>query len=296
MTRDELLNMFKKEELNIDIFQKNRDRVKIPTFANINLLGKCNVDCYFCLGKDIPELLNKHNQLTTHFNDWKNYGEFKNMCKEKEIENIYITGQNTDSLLYKYLDELIIDLKNNGFNVGIRTNGYLALKKQKEINLCSKYASVGYSIHTLNPDTSYQMIGTNEIPDWEKIFAISPENCRASIVVTRYNVGEFNYIVDFLSKFKNVRYIQARRVSTDKRKELLEQDASVYEDLFSMIKKNYECIGNYFGAEQYMIKGKEVVFWRTVKTNINSINYFTDGTLSEKYFVVEGYEDQNKGE
>lgn len=37
---------------------KNRKRDKY-TFANINLLGKCNADCYFCLGKDIPELLNK---------------------------------------------------------------------------------------------------------------------------------------------------------------------------------------------------------------------------------------------
>ena len=31
---------------------KNRNR-QVPTFANINLLGKCNADCYFCLGKDI---------------------------------------------------------------------------------------------------------------------------------------------------------------------------------------------------------------------------------------------------
>lgn len=41
---------------------KNRERDDF-SFANINLLGKCNVDCFFCLGKDIENELSCHNQL-----------------------------------------------------------------------------------------------------------------------------------------------------------------------------------------------------------------------------------------
>lgn len=37
------------------------------TFANINLLGKCNIDRFFCLGKDIEAVFSKHNQLNDHF-------------------------------------------------------------------------------------------------------------------------------------------------------------------------------------------------------------------------------------
>ena len=37
------------------------------------------------------------------------------------------------------------------------------------------------------------------------------------------------------------------------------------------------------------IYDKPVVFWRTIKTSVNSLNYFTDGTVSDEYFVVEGY-------
>ena len=40
------------------MINKNRNRGKF-TFANINLLGKCNADCYFCLGKDIADELRK---------------------------------------------------------------------------------------------------------------------------------------------------------------------------------------------------------------------------------------------
>lgn len=33
--------------------------------------------------------------------------------------------------------------------------------------------------------------------------------------------------------------------------------------------------------------------WRTVETSVNSINYFTDGTISDEYFIVEGYLKEN---
>jgi hypothetical protein len=55
-----------------ELFTKNRTR-ELPTFANINLLGKCNVDCYFCLGKDIQDLLEGQNQLAVPFQEWDNF-------------------------------------------------------------------------------------------------------------------------------------------------------------------------------------------------------------------------------
>ena len=46
---------------------KNRNREK-PVFANINLQGPCNYQCYFCLGKDIS-LGVCHNYLNKHFSN-----------------------------------------------------------------------------------------------------------------------------------------------------------------------------------------------------------------------------------
>ncbi|GAG80842.1 unnamed protein product, partial [marine sediment metagenome] len=51
----------------------------------------------------------------------------------------------------------------------------------------------------------------------------------------------------------------------------------------------YPSYGNFYAAQQHILFGKEVNFWRTVETNINSYNYFTDGTISDEYFIVEGY-------
>jgi hypothetical protein len=49
--------------------------------------------------------------------------KFIEECKEKDVKEVYLTGTNTDPLLYKHHNHLIKVLRNNGFSPGIRTNG-----------------------------------------------------------------------------------------------------------------------------------------------------------------------------
>lgn len=270
---------------------KNRNRSSKFDFANINLLGNCNADCFFCLGKDIEKQLSKHNQLKVHFSEWKNFETFISQCKENEIKKLYLTGQNTDSLMYKYFGELRDYLQDAGFEFGIRTNGYLAERKLLDIRKCN--GEIGISINSLIPEVNYSIMKRETIPDWGYIIPLL-NNVRIAIVVNRYNVHEFLSIVKFVSQFKNVKYVQARRISTDTRMKLLEKDIQVYEDLYNNIKEQYEQTGEFYLARQFNIFGIEVDFWRTVETSINSVNYFTDGTISDEYFVVEGYLKQQK--
>lgn len=265
---------------------KNRNREK-PDFANINLLGQCNVNCYFCLGKDIQKELSGKNQLTTHFSQWKNFELFLNDCKENGIKKLYMTGQTADGLQYKYLEEIVDYLQDQGFIVGVRTNGMLAKKK---IDIINKMKSgIGYSIHTINPETNKKIMGTDKIPDWEYLLNNSGDNVRVSIVLNKHNKDEFYELLDYLSGFDKINYIQVRRISTDTRYDLLKEDVTLYEDVFNEFKQKFNQFGQFYNAEQYNYKGKEVDFWRTVETSINSFNYFTDGVISKEYFIVEGY-------
>lgn len=265
---------------------KNRNRGKY-TFANINLLGTCNADCYFCLGKDIPEHLAGKNQLAIPFLSWPNFDLFLDKCRENQITKLYLTGQTADGLQYKYLENLVDYLQNLGFLVGVRTNGYLAEKKMSVIKKMRE--EIGYSIHSLNPDTNEKIMGKRSIPDWEKIIPASGDNVRVAIVVNRYNVSEFFDIVKFISRFPNVRYIQVRRISTDTRYDLLAQDIKVYENFYNRIKKDFPQSGEFHLSQRHDIFGKPCYFWRTVETSANSLNYFTDGVVSDEYFIVEGY-------
>lgn len=271
------------------MINKNRNRSNY-TFANINLLGKCNANCYFCLGKDIPQLLNQHNQLHTHFKDWKNFDKFLERCKENNIQKLYITGQNTDSLCYDYFKELVIYLKEKGFKVGIRTNGY-NIEKQLD-GILQLNDEIGLSIHTLNPKVNKIIMGREDLLDLNYLLPKikTPNNTiRVAIVLNRYNKDELKDILLYLSKFKDIEYIQVRRISTDTRENTLLEDIKIYEQKYQEILNEYKNYENFYNAQIFTIFGKKVCFWRTVETSANSINYFTDGTISDNYFVVEGY-------
>lgn len=271
-------------------FEKLRER-EAPSFANLNLLGPCNVDCYFCLGKDINEVWKQQNQTKVHFSEWENLDEFLQKCKDAGIPNIYVTGQNTDALIYKHLDELINYLQDDwGFKVGIRTNGYLAHRKLDIANKCRR--SVGYSIHTLDSETNWTIMRRRDIPDWNKLL-VETDLSRVSIVLNRHNEHELPSLLEYIGQFPNVKYIQVRKICTDTRDSWLLPDAEAYERVAAEYAKNHEEVHQFYGAPCYNIHGKEVVFWRTVKTSIGSFNYYTDGSYTDDYFVIEGY--QNNG-
>lgn len=271
---------------------KNRNR-ESPTFANINLQGPCNYQCYFCLGKDIRHGTCK-NYLQTHFKEWKNFEKYLEKCRNANIQKIYLTGQNTDPLLYKYLSELIQYLKKSGFKVGIRTNGLLSLERMKEINQIND--EIGLSIHSLNPDTNEKITGIRKIADWNNIISKIEVPIRISIVITRYNKDEIMNIIQYFSIFDKIKYIQLRCISTDERYEELKEDIACFEDLSNEIQENYPLLKKFYTSSIYEIYGKEVSLWKTVQTTINSFNYFTDGIISENYFVVEGYKQSKEEE
>ena len=269
---------------------KNRNREK-PSFANINLQGPCNYQCYFCLGNDINEGY-CHNYLNIHFSKWKNFDKYLIKCKEDGIKKIYLTGQNTDPLLYKYLKELIDYLKNKGFLVGIRTNGVKALEKIDIIN--SLNDEVGLSIHSLTPEINKKITNHSTISNWDKIIKSIKTPLRIAIVVTRYNKDEILNIIKYFSKYKNINYIQLRCISTDERYSDLKEDIICYKELTQYISKNYHYLKSFYTASIYNIYGIEVCLWKTIKTTINSYNYFTNGIISTNYFIVEGYKKHNE--
>jgi len=267
--------------------RKNRNREKY-SFANINLLGKCNVNCFFCLGKDLEAEFKGLNHTNAHYSEWERFEMFLATCRMYGIEKIYITGQNTDALVYGYFRELVAYLQTEGFKVGCRTNGYKAAEMVGAMNQCN--LSSGLSIHTLNPVTNKMIMGRSDIPDWEFIIP-QLKRPRVSIVLNRCNRHEFFDLLKYIAKFQNVRYIQVRRVSTDTRTKLLMADMIAYEEVYSRVREVFDIRERLWeDAEVFDIYGKDVVFWRTIKTSVNSMNYFTDGTISDVYFVVEGYQ------
>jgi hypothetical protein len=133
------------------------------------------------------------------------------------------------------------------------------------------------------------IMGRRKHPEWETIIP-NTEHPRISIVLNRCNRFEFWELLRYIKRFPNVRYVQVRRVSTDTRVEELIPDMIAYEEVYTQVRQIFPIKAQLWGdADVFDIYGMDVVFWRTVKTTVNSYNYFTDGTFSDLYFVVEGY-------
>jgi len=55
------------------------------------------------------------------------------------------------------------------------------------------------------------------------------------------------------------------------------------------VTQEYPVDGEYESATSYNIHGVSTSFWKTVATTANSMNYFTNGIVSDEYFIIEGY-------
>ncbi len=167
---------------------------------------------------------------------------------------------------------------------------------EQKMPIIRKFDTVSYSIHTLRQHTQNIIFGCQyPVLYWKKVFLQSvPARVRASIVLNRYNQDEIYDLLTYLAD-TNVDYIQVRKVCTDTRFKELEPDMIAFEkwaDEFDMIMGRKQPV-LFEGAPQYEWAGKKVSVWRTVETKVNSLNYFTDGTLSNEYFIIEGYSKEN---
>lgn len=262
-------------------------------------MGKCNLKCFFCIGnelKQISESIGKSikniSQINEHFSKWKNFQSFLEQTKNEGIQKLYLTGMNTDPTIYKYLPELIDFLKNAGFKVGIRTNGYYRPQGIDKV-LSSLNDEISYSIHSFNPGINKKIIGTEKMPDWTKIIPASGENVRVATVVNRYNKDDVLNTIKTLSEYPNIKYIQLRSICADTNKDIYAPDTKAFNDLKENVAKKFKQIDTFKGYPVYDIYGKKVSFWDPLQVTVNSNNYFTDGTVTNSYFVTEGYSKEN---
>lgn len=264
---------------------KNRQR-SAPTFANINLFGPCNMRCKFCIGCDLKAEFDQYNQLKEHYSKWRNLPAYLDNIREAGIDKICISGQNTDPLLYRYLGELVDYLHAQGFKVSLRTNGLLAKERMDVIN---RFDSVSYSILSLNPDTLYEIAECRKIVDWAYVLRNTTARFRVATVVCRENAHEVPEIMRFLSGFPEISYVQIRKILTDTRPGLLEEDMNAFERLREDVSERCPEVDQYEGAPIYLLENKRVIFWNLAQTTANSWNYWTNGVYSDNYFDIEGY-------
>lgn len=249
-------------------------------FANIHLSGPCNRACYFCIGQHMMAL-DSLNNLDT----WPlpNIDKFVDQCLEHNVNEINVTGTNTDPLLYQHTDKLHTYLKERIPNLvfGLRTNGVLALQRPEIMALYNKGSITVCSLR----DSIYKlMMGQGSPPNVEAIKHLTEElgwsNLKANIVLGKANCNiDLHDTIYWLSKFGftkvNVRepYGQPH-------------------------------IGNPFpkatpikmtlGMPTYKVDNCEVTYWDVHYVEVESVNLYANGNVSMTYPITKGHDSSGK--
>lgn len=247
-------------------------------FGNIHLSGPCNRSCYFCIGQHMMSL-DGYDILDR----WPLAGldEFVGRCRSRGINEINLTGTNTDPLLYTQIDQLAHYLRDRvqGLVLGLRTNGAMALARPLAWRLFNK-ASI--SIHSFNPTIYKAMMGSGHPPDLAGIMdasqgmdiklnvVLGPENCE---------VGDI---------LKTIDHAQAHGIRRVNLREPYGQP-HVGDPLERL---GWEPTARRLGMPVYRYDPGdiEIMYWDVHYVEVESINLYASGRVSEDYPITRGHD------
>jgi hypothetical protein len=249
-------------------------------FANILFSGPCNARCPFCIGQQIDPALNKNN---LHEFPPKNLAVFMALIQAHAIQQVVLSGTNTDPQLYSHEAQLIQMVREQtapGTQLSLHTNGRQALQKMEVFNC---YDRVTLSLPSFNPKTYRKIMGVPNPPDLQAILNASTVPIKISCVLTEHNLPE---VPDFL---ENCHQLGIRRLVLRK----LYGDVRPWERLIQNREFNNLPHTTYRSNRVFDYHGMQITLWDFSTTQSRSINLFSTGVISETYLLSEAKADSS---
>lgn len=249
-------------------------------FGNIHLSGPCNRSCYFCIGQHMMEL-----DALNVLNAWPLPGisEFIERCAAKGVKEINLTGTNTDPLLYVPMSHLIEFIREimPEVKLGIRTNGALVNNRRETWRLFDK---ASLSIPSFNVGIYRAMMGSGHPPNLTHIEEFSPGmELKVNIVLGPENTN--THFDDLLHTFDVI-----AQTSKIKKVNLREPYGQPHIG-DPMARHGLKPCGMRLGMPFYVWEfgGLDVMYWDVHYVEVESINLYANGRVSEDYPITRGH-------
>lgn len=214
--------------------------------------------------------------------DLDGFDQFIAKCKEHNIGDINLTGSNTDPLLYKHHHYLTAKLREliPGVKLGLRTNGALALKNAEIIKL---YDKMSISVTSLNPEIYKATMGQGSPPDLKAILQIKPGMpIKINVVLCPETVNSD----DLYQTLVGLRDIGFKTVNL---REPYGQP-HVGDPLLSGKYPGIEYLKQTLGMATYSFGDMEITYWDVHYVEVESVNLYANGVVSEDYPVTRGHD------
>ena len=248
-------------------------------FGNIHLSGPCNRSCYFCIGQHMMDLDDRNNLDKFPL---LNLNRFVYLCGIYGVSEIFVTGSNTDPMLYKHTEKLKECIKTGipSAIFGIRTNGALVLTNPEVWRL---YDKASISITSFNKDIYQKTMGQGETPELLKIMSISPNmNLKINIVLC----PEILESGDLMNTLKILNSYGIKRVNL---REPYGQ-AHIGDPLSDYMKPTKVIFDT---SPVYTVGDMEVTYWDVHYVGVESINLYASGNISKDYAITKGHSTGN---
>ena len=243
------------------------DRDNAHWFGNVHLSGPCNRACYFCIGQNMMALDPLNNLDTWPMPGWDG---FVNECQVRGVKEVYLTGSNTDPLLYRHLPEWVAEVRTFADVVGLRTNG------AKITDDLALFDRVSVSVTSFDRDLYRLTMGQGLPPSLTLIMSQVPE-VWANVVLCPETVRTGDII----------RTLTVLRDSGVEKANLREPygQPHIGDPLAGWCRRS----GELFGNPQYDFHGLEVTYWDVHYTAVSSVNLYANGRISTDYPVTKGH-------
>lgn len=239
-------------------------------FGNIHLSGPCNRSCYFCIGQHMMAL-----DTYDVLKQWPlaNIDQFSEQLGKRPVKEICLTGTNTDPMLYQRHEELTAYLRNQfpTTDLAIRTNGAAYTKE-----VFSLYDKASLSICSFDAAIYQKMMGRGIPPDMIQIIQENPNlNLKVNVVLGPENIGD--------DLQKTLDYVSSLGIKRVNLREPYGQphigDPLAHLPIHKMV----------FGMPCHLVNETEVTYWDVHYVEVESVNLYASGRVSETYPVTLGH-------
>lgn len=251
-------------------------------FANILFAGPCNARCPFCIGRQIDPRLSVNN---LHEFPPRHLDRFIEMILAHAIKQVVFTGTTTDPQLYRHEARLLDYLRRQlpgDTHYSLHTNGRLALKKLETFN---QYDRACLSFPTFNPITYFKMMGVRGVPDLAQIVHRAQIPIKVSCVINDHNRPELPNFLDRCQAI-GLKRLVFRQLYGDTHALPVVARIAHSERSTAQLKNELSPCGEYRGNPVYDYRGMEVTYWNFAQCDCQSINLFSDGTISAEYLLA----------
>lgn len=223
--------------------------------------------------------------------------KFVEKCVEQDIKEVNLTGSNTDPLLYKHIPKLLKFLREfiPGVKIGIRTNGVAAIDfySNSRHNLY-QFDKISISIPSFDSEKYKQIMG--EKPISIEVIKDIQSYCDRNNIPLKINIVLCPEILEDqgLDLCKTLWSLWNAGVKKINLREPygqphigdpFENKNNFYLERLGIIKQD-----NLFGMHRYKYRTSEIVYWDVHYVEVESLNLYANGEISEDYPVTRGHD------